>query len=1282
MDGEADVAAEAVTTGTAAANDPFAVDSEVATDLRRVDWSTTPLGAVDTWPSSLRTVVRALLSSRFSMWMAWGPELTFFCNGAYRRDTLGRKYPWALGRPASEVWAEIWPDIGPRIDTVMRTGRATWDEALLLFLERSGFVEESYHTFSYSPLTDDDGRVVGMLCVVTEDTDQVIAERRMALLRDLGSQSRALPDEAGYFAEACRHLAGSSRELPFTLTYLYDEPSTGPDGPRPRTAHLVGATGAAPGDPVAPPMLDLTDPGIPWPATELLAGVTTVVPLDPDRYGALPTGAWPEPPQQAIVAPLPQQGQQVPFGFLVVGANRYRPLDDGYRDFVGLVAGQLGAGLGGTRAYEAERRRADQLAELDRAKTAFFTNISHEFRTPLTLMLGPAEDALDDTAQPLTGVQRDRVETVHRNGQRLLRLVNSLLDFSRLESGRLTARFVPVDLGRETADLASTFRAAIERVGLTLTVDSPASGTVHVDPEMWAKIVLNLLSNALKFTFEGGITVRTRAVGDKVEVSVADTGTGIAEPDRPALFQRFHRITGARSRTYEGSGIGLALVAELVALHGGEVDVESEPGRGSTFVVRLPYGVEHLPPEQVADDPSEPADAGHAAETGRQVADGFLAEAMRWAGDPPVPGGFVGSADADAPLVLVADDNADMRDYVARLLGDRYRVAVARDGAEALDLALAEPPDLVLTDVMMPRLDGFGLLSALHENEATRLVPVVMLSARAGDDAAVEGLEAGADDYLVKPFTARELLARVGANLELERVRRTRVRLERNQELFDRAERMARVGSWELDPVTGAITASDELARQLHLSHAELAELGLEHVLTTLVPDDDAAVARAAVAAALETGAPLDFRFRVNEPGGATRTYRVIGETRRDATGAVRLTGSNQDVTELLAAQDSMASAAALQEAAVREHQIADELQRSLLPSSEHRSDHLQVATFYRAGVEGTQVGGDWYDVIELGAGRTALVVGDVMGRGVPAAAVMGQLRTAVRAYARLDMPPADILEFLDGVVRDLAHDQIVTCVYAVYDPGDGSLTWASAGHLPPLLLTADGDVERLGGVAGPPLGTGLLALSDNRLPLPTGAGLALYTDGLVESRHSDIDDGIDLLRRTLLDLDVPFAMLPGAVVSAMLPTEPSDDVALLVARAQAPQSPSAVAVVEVTPAQDAVAEVRRTVVATLREWCVTGTAADHVELLTSELVTNAILHGRPPIRLRLRLGEGHVVLEVHDSATYLPRRQRPTPTDEHGRGLQLVTLLADRWGTRATPEGKAVWCVVRTDGR
>ena len=428
----------------------------------------------------------------------------------------------------------------------------------------------------------------------------------------------------------------------------------------------------------------------------------------------------------------------------------------------------------------AELREANRkLAELDAAKTDFFANISHEFRTPLTLMLGLLEEELAEPAS-LAQPRRDRLRAAHRNSLRLLRLVNSLLDFARIEAGRAQVHFQATDLASLTAELVSHFESAVARSRLTLTIDCPTlPERIYVDREMWEKIVLNLLSNALKHTFEGGISVRLTWLGESVRLTVQDTGVGIAPEELPRLFERFYRIKGAASRTHEGTGIGLSLVRELVRLHGGEIRVESTVGEGSRFHVTVRSGTGHLPAERIEADS---ATASIGLSTSAQVQ-----EALRWVAELPARDGpSAGSPAAprrdaaagigpEAPVrarILWAEDNADMREYVARLLGSEFDVVPASDGQMALERALADPPDLVLSDVMMPRLDGFGLLRAIRADVRTQQIPVILLSARAGEESAVGGLDAGADDYLMKPFTARELLARVRASVQLSRHRR------------------------------------------------------------------------------------------------------------------------------------------------------------------------------------------------------------------------------------------------------------------------------------------------------------------------------------------------------------------------------------------------------------------------------------------------------------------------------------------------------------------------------
>ena len=419
-------------------------------------------------------------------------------------------------------------------------------------------------------------------------------------------------------------------------------------------------------------------------------------------------------------------------------------------------------------------RLNERLLELDRAKTTFFSNVSHEFRTPLTLMLGPIEEALGEAAS-LPPAQRERLEVVHRNALRLLRLVNSLLDFSRIEAGREQARFQPMDLAALTAALASNFRSACERAGLDLVVDCPPlDAPVYVDPDMWEKIVLNLLSNAFKFTLRGGVTVALHKAGAMAELVVRDTGVGIPAHELPRIFERFHRIEGQPGRTYEGTGIGLALVDELVKLHGGAIIATSIPEQGAEFRITIPLGSAHLPRDQTYEPTSVLTQSSASA---------FVEEALRWLPDqagvrPPRSPEKSGLAQMEGkPRVLVADDNADMRAYVAGILArGGYVIEAVEDGAAALASARRGPlPDLILTDVMMPRLDGFALLRGVRADPAMEGLPVILLSARAGEEARIEGLAAGADDYLTKPFGARELRARIDGAIRLARLRRDAV---------------------------------------------------------------------------------------------------------------------------------------------------------------------------------------------------------------------------------------------------------------------------------------------------------------------------------------------------------------------------------------------------------------------------------------------------------------------------------------------------------------------------
>lgn len=724
---------------------------EMGALMRSRDWSVTPVGPVGSWPQSLKTALGILLDSGFPMYVAWGPEFTQFYNDAYRPILGATKHPAALGAGTPETFREIWDFIGPMFRRVLSDGEATTLVDQLLPLDRNGFVEECYFTFSYSAIRNEASGVGGVLVTVSETTQRVYAERGLRTLRELGQRAVATAQSAETACVTALETLGKDQpDVPFAMLYLLKA-----GNPRAVLAAKVNVDSAALDFPAA---LQAAVAGAK--RGVLIRDLSALV-------ADLPASGWPEPIRCAVALPVAGSSQDdPPAGFLVTGINPRRALDESYWSFFDLATQQIAAALASARAYEEQRARAAALAELDRSKTTFFSNVSHEFRTPLTLLLGPIEDVLMLHPE-LSPEVRDGLEIAHRNALRLQRLVNSLLDFSRVQARRAEASYEPTDLAAFTADIASSFRSAMDKAGLRYEVScAPSQRTVLVDRDMWEKVVLNLISNAFKYTHQGCVSVTVEEQAESLVLRVSDTGIGIDAANIPRLFERFHRVEGARGRTLEGTGIGLALVHELVSLHQGTISVESEPGKGSTFQVSIPA---RYAPARV--NPS-----GAARLTPLQRAS-FVEEALRWlpangsVAPSAEPSGNASNTYAEA-TVLVADDNSDMRDYLVRLLSPHYRVILAASGGEALEAALTSRPDLVLADVMMPQLDGFQLLRALRSAPGASTIPVILLSARAGEEARSEGIEAGADDYLVKPFSARELLARVGGNLKLARVRR------------------------------------------------------------------------------------------------------------------------------------------------------------------------------------------------------------------------------------------------------------------------------------------------------------------------------------------------------------------------------------------------------------------------------------------------------------------------------------------------------------------------------
>ena len=719
--------------------------------LQAVDWSATSLGPQSGWPQELLTAVRTLLPSHQPLMICWGEELLQIYNDAFA-PLLGDKHPAAMGQRAPDCWAREWQRIGPAVEDFLAGDGGLSHDETPLFLNRHGYLEETYWNFSLSLIPGADNERQGLVLSATDDTAQVVSNRRLSTIHELSVLSTAGMMSLGEVCQAALKVMSRNRHaLPFATCYLRESGEL----------RLVASYGVSVGSRAFPNSIaedsELTiaraaRTGL-REMIEHLDRVTGPGEVEPSPLGkAVPTSA--------MLIPLLSSGEMEPLGVLVLGVNPYRAVDAAYHDFFEFVSRQLGTLLTDARAYQEQRRRAEMLAELQASKTRFFQNVSHEFRTPLTLVLCGL-DAINGAG---SGPEAEQLLAARRAALRLDRLVDALLTFARAESGALVAQCEATDLVQLTGDAASMFRSAIEHADLEYLVELPQEPlVVDIDREMWSRIVVNLLSNAYKFTAHGRIRLRLGISADGVTLTVEDTGVGIERAALGRVFERFQQAQTAQVRSGPGAGIGLSLVADLVRAHHGTVDLISQPGLGSTFTVSLPLKTssttgwaaasvdERIHAQTISDIAGVPDDLQQTATDAAAAAPAVQEDAAQ---------------DTAGRTLLLVEDDGDLRQYLSRLLrGNGWAVTAVPDAESALRHRTV--PDVILTDVMLPGRDGLSLVRMIRADPALAGVPVVLLTARAGAEFAAEGLRAGADDYIVKPFDADELLARLDVHQEL-----------------------------------------------------------------------------------------------------------------------------------------------------------------------------------------------------------------------------------------------------------------------------------------------------------------------------------------------------------------------------------------------------------------------------------------------------------------------------------------------------------------------------------
>ena len=706
--------------------DCLAGGGEMGALMRSLDWSKTLLGPVSRWPQSLRTAVSILLASRFPMLIHWGPELVQFYNDGFRPILGDLKHPGALGQPAYPWWTEIWDVLTPMFERVL-AGEGTWYENQLILPNRNGYIEETYFTFSHSPIRDESGRVVGIFQAVTETTERVLDERRLRTLHDLGINTAT----AQVTQEACRiateTLSQNAADIPFALLYLLDESR--------RQAHLAGTAGLEPDTPASPRVIDLSAEDKPgsWPLARVArTGQTAQVDNLVAQFGALPGGPWPESPFVALVLPVAQPGVTLPTGLLVVGISPRRALNDTYRRFLSLVAGQIATAVANTRALEMERKRAEALAELDRAKSQFLANMSHELRTPLNGILGYAQ--ILKKGKTITDQQKNGLNIIHQCGEHLLNLINDVLDISKIEARKMELYPKNFHFPEFLEAIAEICRIRAEQKGIELIYETltPIPKAVRADEKRLRQVLINLLGNAVKFTEQGYITFKVGYHQEKFRFQVEDTGIGIAKEKLEEIFLPFQQV-GEKIRETEGTGLGLTISRQLAELMGGDLKVESTLGKGSVFWLDL-----DLPEVEWID----------VADISENNIIGFKGLKRK---------------------ILVIDDKWANRSVLVNMLEPLgFEVLEATDGLDGLNKACQFQPDIILLDLVMPVMDGFEATRRLRMMPELQGVVVIAISASVFDFDHQQSREVGCDGFLPKPVREADLLEKVRLHLGLE----------------------------------------------------------------------------------------------------------------------------------------------------------------------------------------------------------------------------------------------------------------------------------------------------------------------------------------------------------------------------------------------------------------------------------------------------------------------------------------------------------------------------------